>query len=100
MPVMFNGPQGAVAGRKQQPGEIVLHLRDSRGVLAGASDETVYEIKPRSDEDWGAADRLKQGKYLVDRPTEVAGESSVYINKTDTLPHNWDGVFTAPIFGG
>src|SRR3546814_4473069 len=86
MPVMFNGPQGAVAGRKQQPGEIVLHLRDSRGVLAGASEETVYEIKPRSDEAWGAADSLKNGKYLVDSANVVAGESSVYIKQTDPLP--------------
>lgn len=106
MPVMFNGGSGSNAARKQQPGEIVLHLKDSRNVLAGAGKENgeqpgqLFEIKSRGDEPWGAVDTLKNGKYLMDSPNVVSGQASVYVKQTDPLPLTLLGVFLDPVVGG
>lgn len=106
MPVMFNGGAGSNAARKQQPGEIVLHLRQSRNVLAGAGRENgtqpaqLFEIKSRGDEPWGVVDTLKDGKYLMDSPNVVSGQASVYVKQTDPLPFTLLGVYLDPIVGG
>ncbi|MGA1851291.1 hypothetical protein VH570_10715 [Sphingobium sp. HT1-2] len=106
MPVMFNGGSGSNAARKQQPGEIVLHLRQSRNVRAGAGRENgtrpsqLFEIKSRGDEPWGTVDTLKDGKYLMDSPNVVSGQASVYIHQTDPLPLTLLGVYLDPVIGG
>lgn len=106
MPVMFNGGSGSNAARKQQPGEIVLHLRQSRNILAGAGREDggrpsqLFEIKSRGDEPWGAVDTLKNGKYLMDSPNVVSGQASVYVRQTDPLPLTLLGVYLDPVIGG
>lgn len=106
MPVMFNGGSGSNAARKQQPGEIVLHLRQSRNVLAGAGREDgtrpsqLFEIKSRGDEPWGAVDTLKDGRYLMDSPNVVSGQASVYVRQTDPLPLTLLGVYLDPVIGG
>lgn len=105
MPVMMNTSSGSNAGRRQQPGEIVIHLLNSRNVLAGAgkedgSEPAVFEIKSRGDEPWGEVDELKSGKYLMDSPNVVSGQTSVYIKQTDPLPLTVLGVFMDPIIGG
>ncbi len=106
MPVMFNGGSGSNAARKQQPGEIVLHVRQSRNILAGAGREDgeeplqLFEIKSRGDEPWGAVDTLKDGKYLMDSPNVVSGQASVYVKQTDPLPLTLLGVYLDPIVNG
>ena len=106
MPVMFNGGSGSNAARKQQPGEIVLHVRQSRNILAGAGREDgeepvqLFEIKSRGDEPWGAVDTLKDGKYLMDSPNVVSGQASVYVKQVDPLPLTLLGVYLDPIVGG
>lgn len=106
MPVMFQGGSGSNAARKQQPGEIVLHLRESRNVLAGAGRENgelpnqLFEIKSRGDEPWGAVDTLKDGKYLMDSPNVVSGQASVYVKQEDPLPLTLLGVYLDPVIGG
>ena len=104
-PVSMQGGGGSVVGRRQQPGEVVLHLRESRGVLVGAARPDVsvpacYEIKPRNAEVWGSADSLLEGKYVADVPNVVAGESAVYIRQTDPLPFTLLGVFIDPVVNG
>ncbi|UXC93129.1 hypothetical protein EGM87_22805 [Sphingobium sp. RSMS] len=106
MPVMFSAGGGSNAARKQQPGELVLHLKDSRNVLAGAGREDgaqplqLFEIKSRGDEPWGVVDSLKNGKYLMDSPNVVSGQASVYVKQTDPLPLTLLGVFLDPIVNG
>lgn len=106
MPVIFNGGSGSNAARKQQPGEIVLHLRKSRNVLAGAGREDggrpaqLFEIKSRGDEPWGTVDTLKDGKYLIDAPNVVSGQTSAYIRQSDPLPFTLLGVYLDPVVGG
>lgn len=106
LPVIFNGGSGSNAARKQQPGEIVLHLKDSRNVLAGAGKENgeqpaqLFEIKSRGDEPWGVVDSLKSGKYLMDSPNVVSGQASVYVKQTDPLPLTLLGVYLDPVIGG
>ncbi|KQN09820.1 hypothetical protein ASE85_02480 [Sphingobium sp. Leaf26] len=103
MPVSMNTDKGSSAARKQQPGEIVLHIRESRGVLAGAGREDgtipkqLFEIKARGDEAWGAPDKLKDGRYLMDAPNVVSGQTSAYIRQTDPLPLTLVGVYLDPI---
>lgn len=104
MPVMFNGSAGSNAARKQQPGEIAVHLRNSRGVRVGSgkedgSEPTTHPIKPRKSEVWGEADRLLDGKYLIDSPNVVSGQASVYVRQTDPLPLTLIGVFLDPVVG-
>lgn len=103
-PVAFQGQTGSVAGRKQQPGEVVLHLMRSRGVKVGAArpdvtEPTTYELKPRLSEAWGAADDLLDGKYVADVPNVVSGESAVYIKQTDPLPLTLLGIYMDPVIG-
>lgn len=104
MPVMYQG--GSNAARKQQPGEIVLHVRQSRNILAGAGREDgeepvqLFEIKSRGDEPWGAVDTLKDGKFTMDSPNVVSGQASVYVKQTDPLPFTLLGVYLDPIVNG
>lgn len=104
MPVMFNGPLGSNAGRKQQAGEVVVHLRRSRAVRVGSgkadgSEGKTYPIKPRTSEAWGAPDSLMDGKYLIDVPNVVAGEVSVYVKQSDPLPLTLLAVYLDPVVG-
>lgn len=104
MPVMFNGSAGSVAARRQQAGEVVVHLRNSRGIRVGAGNEdggepTTYPLKPRTSEAWGAPDKLLDGKYLIDVPNVVGGQTSVYIKQTDPLPLTLLGVYLDPVIG-
>ncbi len=105
-PVSFQSRDGgSVAGRRQQPGEIVLHLKDSRGVLVGSGKPDgavpeVFELKPRDAEVWGAPDELMNGKYVADSTNVVAGESSVYVRQTDPLPLTLLGIYLDPVMGG
>lgn len=106
MPVMFSSGAGSNAARKQQPGEIVLHLKDSRNVLAGAGREDgeqpvqLFEIKSRGDEPWGTVDTLKNGKYVMDSPNVVSGQTSAYIKQTDPLPLTLLGIYLDPVVNG
>jgi hypothetical protein len=102
-PVVFQSQGvGSNVGRKQQVGEIVLHLHESRGVQVGSgkadsSEPLTYEIKPRGMEAWGDPDELLTGKYLADSTNVVAGEASVYVKQTDPLPLTLLGVYLDPI---
>jgi len=106
LPVMFSGGSGSNAARKQQLGELVMHLKDSRNVLAGAGKENgeqpaqLFEIKSRGDEPWGTVDTLKNGKYLMDSPNVVSGQVSVYVKQTDPLPLTLLGIYLDPVVGG
>ena len=43
---------------------------------------------------------LKDGKYLIDAPNVVSGQTSAYIRQSDPLPFTLLGVYLDPVVGG
>lgn len=100
LPVRFNAQgEGFNVGRKQQTGQIVLSLHESRSVFCGVDENNLYLVKSRTDEAWGTPDDLMTGDYLVDSANVVSGEASVHVRQTSPLPLSLLGVFMEPVLG-
>jgi len=100
LPVRFNAQgEGFNVGRKQQTGQIVLSLHESRSVFCGVDENNLYLIKSRTSEAWGAPDDLMTGDYLVDSANVVSGEASVYVRQESPLPFTLLGAFMEPVVG-
>ena len=91
--------QGTNQGKRQQVGEVVIRVIDSRGVQAGPNEANLFRIKPRSNEEFGAPNRLLSGDYRTDMAPVVSGKASVLIRSTDPLPLTVTAIFLDPIVG-
>lgn len=68
---------------------VKLHLKDSRGVFAGATAATerpLEEIEPRSDEDYDQPNRLLNGVYEIQPHTEWTMSAGVVVEAPWPLP--------------
>lgn len=87
LPLRMNAQgSGWNVGRQQQPGDVVLTLRDSRSVLAGVDDANMFLVKNRGDEPYGSPDDLMTGNYLVTMASKATDGISCRIRSTAPLP--------------
>lgn len=101
LPVRAQAPgSGWNVGRKQQTGQIVLDIYQTRSILIGVDADHLYPLKQRLDEDYGAPDALMTGNYPMDSANVVSGDVSVHVRQTAPLPMTLVGVFMDPIIGG
>lgn len=87
LPLRMNVPgSGWNLGRPQQPGDVVLTLRDSRSVYAGIDADHLNIVKNRVDEAYGAPDDLMTGNYVVTTDNKAQDGISIWIRSTAPLP--------------
>jgi hypothetical protein len=87
LPLRMNVPgSGWSLGRTQQPGDVVLTLRDSRSVEAGIDADHLNIVKNRVDEAYGAADDLMTGNYVVTTDNKAQDGISIWIRSEAPLP--------------
>lgn len=77
---------GTNIGRRQQTGDIVLTLRESRAVLAGIDAANLFPLKSRMAEPWGAPDALMTGDYVVTSAGKAGDTITCLIRQDDPLP--------------
>ncbi len=77
---------GTNIGRRQQSGDIVLTLRDSRAVLAGIDGDHLFPLKSRTQEAWGTPDALMTGDYVVTSAGKAGDAITCLIRQNDPLP--------------
>lgn len=87
LPLRMNVPNsGWNVGRSQQPGDVVLTLRDSRSVMAGIDENNLFLVKNRVDEAYGAPDDLMTGNYVVSTANKANDGISCLIRSAAPLP--------------
>lgn len=83
---------GANVGRKQQTGDIVLTLKDTRGVTAGIDANNLFVLKNRSNEAYGNPDKLMNGSYVMSSANKAGTEINCLIRQSLPLPFTLLGV--------
>ena len=101
MPVRMNlAGTGTNIGRRQQAGEIVLSLQDTRSIYAGIDDAHLFLVKARTNEAYGNPDDLMNGDYVVSADNKAGSEVKAHIRQTAPLPFTLTGVSLDPVVNG
>ncbi len=79
-------------GRRQQTGEIILSLADSRSVEAGIDEDHLHLVKNRTGEAWGEPDDLMNGQYRISTANKAGENIGCFIRQTKPLPFTLLGV--------
>jgi hypothetical protein len=77
---------GSNMGRRQQPGDMVIELQDTRSIEAGIDAEHLFAVKQRTDEAYGSPDALMNGAFVVSSDNKAGNEIGCYIRQTAPLP--------------
>ena len=92
---------GSNIGRRQQAGEIILSLRNTRSVLAGIDDTHLYLVKSRTSEAYGSPDDLMNGDdYVIAAANKAGTEIKAHIRQTAPLPLTLLGVSLDAVVNG
>lgn len=99
LPLSF-GADGTNIGKRQHLGEVVIRVVNTRGLLAGPNEKNLFEIKPRSNEDYGEPNDLKTGDYQHDSAPVARFETSLVLSMPYPLPATVTGVLLDPVVTG
>lgn len=92
---------GSNVGRRQQMGDVVLHLHETSSISAGIDEDHLYPVKQRASEDYGEPADLMSGPTDPLTMANKAGiEAKVHIRQTAPLPFTLLGVGVEPIING
>lgn len=99
LPVAFE-MDGTNIAKHQHVGEIVVRVMNTRGVLAGPDEKNLFEIKPRSMEDYGAPNDLHTGDLRIDAAPVASHEACAVISLPYPLPATITAVLLDPVVTG
>lgn len=88
---------GSRAGKRQDVGEIVLRVFESRGVRAGRKENDLLPLRTRRNEPLGSAKALLTGDYSFETPPCVTLEADVWVKQIYPLPMTITSIFLDPI---
>lgn len=91
---------GSNLGRRQQVGDIVLQVADTRSITAGIDADHLYPVKTRSGEAYGSPDDLMNGAYVVSSDNKAGEDAGVHIRQTAPLPFTLMAVGADPVING
>ena len=102
LPVRFSEEgKGSNLGRRQQVGDVVLHLSETSTIEAGCDFDHLYPVRQRSTESYGEDTRLIDG---VTEPITMEGKAgtdvTVALRQTKPLPFTLLAVAAEPIING
>lgn len=78
--------EGATVGLRKNVAYASFHLRESRGLKAGPSENKLVELKFDPPPVWGAAPRLESGVVTLTLPGDHRDEATVTFVQEDPLP--------------
>lgn len=90
---------GSNIGRRQQTGDIVLTLKDTRSVQAGIDADHLWSPKARTQEAYNSPDALMEGDYLVVSEGKAGDKVGCHIRQTAPLPFTLLGAGRDMILG-
>ncbi len=89
---------GTNMGKRQMVGRAVLRVVKARGLAAGPDGEdSLYEVKPRLDEPWGAPARLLSEDAEVEMEPATAANARSSCRAWLSLPFTLTAAFLDPI---
>lgn len=88
---------GSRAGKRQDVGDIVLRVFESRGVRAGRKENDLLPLRTRRNEPLGSAKALLTGDYSFETPPCVTLEADVWVKQIYPLPMTITSIFLDPI---
>lgn len=91
---------GSNMGRRQQTGEIVLHIQDTRSIEAGIDAAHLFPVKSRTSEAYASSDDMMNGEYLVTTDNKAGNDAGAYIRQTLPLPFTLLAVAVDPVING
>lgn len=101
MPLRMDVPgNGSNIGRRQQVGDIILSLKDTRSVKCGSFDDKMFLVKSRTSEAYGSPDDLMNGEYTVATANKAGQEIRAHIRQTAPLPFTLLGVSLDVVVNG
>jgi hypothetical protein len=100
LPLATQTQAGWTLAKPQQVNKVSLRVKDSRGILAGPSDDKLVEMKPRSNEPFGSPPKLQTGVVEAIMPPMIRsgdrGDAGVTI--TVQSPHPLPLTLTAVLY--
>ena len=99
LPLAMQTKGGWSVARPQDVGHAVVKVIDSRNVLAGPSEDQLFEIKTREFEAMGQPTDLFTGNCQVDMAGTVGDEATVIVRSDVPAPMQIVGVFIEPLMG-
>jgi hypothetical protein len=99
LPVMSQGPSGEIANKRQQTGDIVVQVADTRlgGLEVGRRLEKMYAPKARGSEPLGQPTDLFTGMRTVPSEPVISGEVTVFLRHSDPTPFTLTAAYVDPI---
>jgi hypothetical protein len=99
LPVMSQGPSGEIANKRQQTGDIVVQVADTRlgGLEVGRRLEKMYAPKARRSEPLGQPTGLFTGMRTVPSEPVISGEVTVFLRHSDPTPFTLTAAYVDPI---
>lgn len=99
LPLMIQGPQGEIANKRQQTGDITVQVADTAmgGLEIGRSLDKMYVLKGRAQEPLGTPPVLFTGKRSVASTPVVAGETTVFLRHNDPTRFTLTAIYLDPI---
>lgn len=92
---------GSNVGRRQQIGDVVLHLHETSAILAGIDEDHLYPVKQRAAEAYGDPDTLMNGPTeAITMANKAGNEASVHIRQSAPLPFTLLGIGVEAIING
>lgn len=96
LPLAIQTGQGWSISRKQQAGDVVLKVINTRGIEAGPNEGNLFPVKFREDEAWGAATDLFSGMKQIDCAGTSQDETVVVVRSVDPLPFQISAILIEP----
>jgi hypothetical protein len=90
-------PGGSNLGKRQQLGQATVQLINSGAPMVGPDEGHLYQVKSRSDEDYGDPDNLLNGAFGFDNANVVSGTVSLVIEQELPLPLHLTAAFLDPV---
>ncbi|WP_028970159.1 hypothetical protein [Sphingomonas sp. URHD0057] len=99
LPLMMQSPSGEIANKKQQTGDIVVQVADTRlgGLEIGRRLTNMYKTKARGAEPIGEPSAVFTGMRTVASEPVVSGETTVFLRHNDPTRFTLTAIYIDPI---
>ena len=100
LPLAIQTPQGWTLANPQQANNVVLRVKDTRGIEAGPSEASLFDVKFREEEVYGAPTALFSGDKEIDCAGTSQNETVVVVRSADPLPMQINAILVKPDIRG
>lgn len=96
LPLAMQTRAGWNIAKPQAVGSAVIRVVNTRGILAGSSEDQLFQPKDRNDEAWGEPDALFTGDYEIDTAGVSGNEVTLIVRSSDPVPMTVSAILVEP----